>query len=94
MVGADNDVVDALGTNAIAIVAGGNAVGRLGRCQTHLFSALRADTYCTQIIHGTLPESKHVVGLGSLIALINFMPFHRRGGKLTHCASFFKNLEG
>lgn len=52
VVGADNDIVDALGADTVAIAAGGNAVGRLGRCQTHFWAALRG-----HLLHANYPRN-------------------------------------
>lgn len=93
VVGANNDIVDALGAATIA-AARGNTVGRLGRGQTHRARDFVFFFYCcTQIIHGT---RKHVGLPGSLIALINFMPFHRRGGKINALCFLLKTgaIEG
>lgn len=79
-----------LGTDA-TVTAGGNTVGRLGRCQTHLWPAVDYtrltdslpttnndnNNYRTTIIHEAhRARSKHT-GFSSFIALNNFILFHK-----------------
>lgn len=68
------------------ITTGGNTVGRLGRCQTHLWPAVDCTRFTdynnkynstTTIIHEAhRARSKHT-GFSSFIALNNFILFHK-----------------